>query len=54
MHAIFWLESLRGVDHLDDLGVVGRIISRWVLGKQSGSLRSGFLWLRIEINGGPL
>jgi hypothetical protein len=26
MHAIFWLEDLKGRDHLEDLGVDGKII----------------------------
>jgi hypothetical protein len=26
MHTIFWLENLKGRDHLEDLGVGGRII----------------------------
>jgi hypothetical protein len=29
----FWLESLRGRGHSDDLGVDGRIILKWILRK---------------------
>jgi hypothetical protein len=29
----FWLKSLKGRDHLKDLGVDGRIILKWILGK---------------------
>jgi len=28
-----WLENLKGRDHSEDLGVDGRIISEWILGK---------------------
>jgi hypothetical protein len=30
---IFWLENLKGRDHLEDLCVDGRIILEWILGK---------------------
>jgi hypothetical protein len=33
MHAKFWFENLKGRDHLEDLGVHGRIILDWILGK---------------------
>jgi hypothetical protein len=29
----FWLENLKGKGHYDDLGVDGRIILKWNLGK---------------------
>jgi hypothetical protein len=32
IHRIFWMENLKG-DHLEELGVVGRIILEWILGK---------------------
>jgi len=39
MHMEFWLESLKGRrDHLEDLGVDGKIILEWVLGKWGGKL----------------
>jgi hypothetical protein len=28
-----WSESLKGRDHLEDLGIGGKIIFEWVLGK---------------------
>jgi hypothetical protein len=33
MHTIFWFENLNGTDHSGDLGVDGRIILEWILGK---------------------
>jgi hypothetical protein len=33
MHAVFWLENLKGRDHLVDLGVDGKVILEWILGK---------------------
>jgi hypothetical protein len=33
MHTIFWLENLKGRDHLEDLGADERIILEWILGK---------------------
>jgi hypothetical protein len=29
MHTIFWLENMKGRDHLDDLGVDGKIKLKW-------------------------
>jgi hypothetical protein len=37
MHIQFWLGNLKGRDHYDDLGVDGKIISEWILGKKGGS-----------------
>jgi hypothetical protein len=33
MHAIFWLENLKGRDNLEDLGIETKIILEWMLGK---------------------
>jgi hypothetical protein len=33
MHKIFWLGNLKGSDYLEDLGVDGKIILEWMLGK---------------------
>jgi hypothetical protein len=41
------LANLKGRDHLEDLGVDGRIILEWILGKQGGKVWAGCIWLRI-------
>jgi hypothetical protein len=35
-HRKFWSENMKGRDHSEDLGVYGRIILQWILGKQGG------------------
>jgi hypothetical protein len=41
-------------DYFEDLGVDGRTISKRMLRKHSVMLWIGFIWLRIETNGGLL
>jgi hypothetical protein len=53
-NALFWSENLKGRDHSEDLGVDGRVIFEWILGKSSGKMWTGFIWLRIGTSGGPL
>jgi hypothetical protein len=54
MHTIYWLENLKGRDHSEDLGIDGKIILEWILGKQGGEVWTGFIWLRIGTSGGLL
>jgi hypothetical protein len=54
MHANFWSVDFKGRDHSDDVGVDGRIILEWIIGKQDGKVWTGFSWLRIGISGGIL
>jgi hypothetical protein len=36
MHTIFWLENLKGIDYMEDLGVDGKITLEWILRKWVG------------------
>jgi hypothetical protein len=38
----------------EDLGVDGKIISEWILGKWDRRVWTGFIWLRIGTSGGSL
>jgi len=49
-----WMENLRDRDHLEDLGVDGRIILRWILRKWDVGVWIGSSWLRIGTGGGHL
>jgi hypothetical protein len=38
MRTVFWLENLKGRDHLEDIGLDGKIIFVWILGKYGGGV----------------
>jgi hypothetical protein len=50
MHTGFWWGNLREDDHLEDLGIDGRIILKWVFKKWMGAW-TGLIWLRIGTGG---
>ena len=51
----FWWGNLRERDDLDDPGVDGGIILRWILRKWDGGGRwTSLIWLRIGTGGGHL
>jgi len=50
----FWWGNLKGRDHLEDLGVDGRIILRWIFRKMNLGAWTGSSWPRIGTGGGHL
>jgi hypothetical protein len=49
---VFWWGNLRERDQLEDSGVDGRIIIRWILRKRYVEVWTGSSWLRIGTGGG--
>jgi hypothetical protein len=50
----FWRGNLRERDHLEDQGMDGRIILRWIFWKWHLGSWTESIWLRIGIGGGHL
>ena len=50
----FWWGNMRERDHLEGVGVDGRIILRWIFRKRNGSSWAGLIWLRIGTDDGHL
>jgi len=50
----FWRGNLRERDNLEDPGIDGRIILRWIFRKRYVGAWTGLIWLRIVTGGGNL
>jgi hypothetical protein len=48
------LYTVKGRDHSEDIGVGGRIILKWILGKSGFGVWIGFIWFWIGNNNGML
>jgi len=48
----FWWGNLRERDQLEDLGLDGRIILRWIFRNLDMGTRTGLIWLRKGAGGG--
>jgi hypothetical protein len=50
----FWCGNLRKRDPLEDPGINGKIILRWIFRKQDVWAWTGSMWLRIGMGGALL
>jgi hypothetical protein len=54
MHTEFWWGDPREEHHLDDLGLDGRIILKYIFRVWNGEAWTGLIWLRIGTGSGDL
>jgi hypothetical protein len=54
VYTVFWLGNVRERDHLEDPGLDGSTILRWIFRKWDVGVWTGSIWLRIGTGGGHL
>ena len=54
MHTGFLWTAPREGDHSEELGVVGRMILKWIFKEWDGEAWTGLLWLRTATDGDVL
>jgi hypothetical protein len=54
VHTGFWWGDLREGDHLEDIGLYGRIILNYIFKKWVKETWNGLIWFRIGTGGGLL
>ena len=54
MYTGFWWGNLKEKDHLEESGIDGMIILRWIFRKKNVGAWTGSSWLRIGTCGGHL
>ena len=51
-YARFWWGNLREINHLEDPGIDGRKMLRWIFGKWNVGAWTGSSWFKIGTGGG--
>jgi hypothetical protein len=54
VHIGFWWGNLRERGHLENLGIDGRIILKWIFRRWDVGAWTGLIWLRTGTGGGLL
>jgi hypothetical protein len=50
----FLSEKLKGIYNAEEIGVYGKILLEWILGKRGENIWNGCIWFRRGTSGGLL